>query len=375
MARRAGKRTDRPDAGRLKPRLKRWTLIAAALFGAALVAAAAPIAAIEAGCGRGAQPPESKPPLVADDGYRRAGGDSFLTYPEWYIVHAYADLAGVTARSSESAFDYAGSVSGFWTSLCRATAVARGMGPTTLDQRITNYVIGLSFTLEMAVQGLYERTIGALTVWSRGPERTPEDAINLRFLQAYAAFLEQTPWYRYPFGDELGRLWGEPWSGRSALRSAERRAALSLEYGFKALYAKAMGALAGYAPADLTMMSVVAGGRAGDAPGVEVLRELGEGQSLVRTPRYAAFTDILKIWARNGTAVAEIAGNRRILVTVIAPNGTSFEDADSRTVFALPIQSRPGWARTGYDVPVERLTALIAAIEAQGAAFEHAYDY
>ena len=84
----------------------------------------------------------------------------------------------------------------------------------THDQVTTDYIIGISFTAEMAIQGGYERTIGALTAWLRGPQRTPEDAFALRMLDDYAAFLQQTPWYEYPFGAELGRLWREvPRSG------------------------------------------------------------------------------------------------------------------------------------------------------------------
>ena len=39
---------------------------------------------------------------IADPKYRRAEGDSYLTYPEWYIVYTYADLAGVTRQSYKS---------------------------------------------------------------------------------------------------------------------------------------------------------------------------------------------------------------------------------------------------------------------------------
>jgi hypothetical protein len=44
-------------------------------------------------------------------------------------------------------------------------------------------------------------------------------------------------------------------------------------------------------------------------------------------------------------------------------------------LFAIPIQSRPGWRRLGLDVEVKKLTALIGEVERQGGEFEHAYDY
>ncbi len=357
--------------------MKRLAIAVGLLVLVTAVAAAVPIAAVETGCGRatGVAEPDVASAIVDAD-HRRAAGDSYLTYPEWFIVHAYADLAGVTRQSSESRYDYAQAITTFWGSLCRATATARAIGPVTADQRVTDYVIGLSFTLEMGLQGAYERTVGAATAWLRGPEKTAEDAFNQRFLDDYAAFLQQTPWYRYPFKDELVRFWREtPWSFRSPVRSAERRFALSLEYGAKALYAVAIGAMAGASPADLTIMTVIKGP---DGPGVDnvtLVRDLGDGTRLVRTPRYAAYTDILEAWAKGGTGVVEIAGNHRILTTVLAPQGATLHLPGSTPIFTIPIQSRPGWQRIGFDTEVPALTLAIQAAAAQGATFEHAYDY
>ena len=76
-----------------------------------------------------------------------------------------------------------------------------------------------------------------------------------------------------------------------------------------------------------------------------------------------------------GRTVEEIAGNRRILATVLVPAGTSLDAAGARQIFSLEIQARPGWRRIGLDIEVPQLTAVIAAVEARGAKFEHAYDY
>lgn len=357
--------------------LKRLLFAAAVLTGLLTLGAAVPVTTVELGCGRGAVAvaPEATP-LVQDSDYRRAEGDSYLTYPEWYIVHAYADLAAVTRHSSESAYDYGQPIGTFWRSLCQVTATARTVGPVTLDQRVTDYIIGLSFTLEMAVQGAYERTIGAVTAWTRGPAKTPEDAFNQRFLDDYAAFLRQTPWYRYPFKAELLRFWREtPWSFDAPARSLERRVALSTEYGIKGLYAVAIGSLAGFSPADLSIETVVTGPDAASVSGVALVRELGDGKRLVRTPRYEAYSDILRAWAKTDTAVVEIAGNARILLTVLAPIGTEIETAHATPIFRIPIQSKPGWERVGLDTQTPAIISVIRDVEARGVVFEHAYDY
>jgi hypothetical protein len=357
--------------------LRRVLIVLAAL----ICICAAPIAYVETSCrAPGGIVAEAPSPYAIDDpGYRRAEGDSYLSYPEWYIVHAYTDLAGVTRQSSESAFDYFASITGFWRSLCRATRAAGRVGPVTADQKTTNYIIGLSFTAEMAIIGAYERTIGAVTARLRGPRRTAEDEFALAFADDYAAFLQQTPWYRYPFAPQLLRFWRETPFGRgNRLRGVERRFALTLEYGGKAVYAVAIGALAGISPADLRIKSVVTPLSADDLaaePRITKIRDLPGGAELIETPRYQEYTEILRKLGARGRNVLEIAGNRRILATVLARTDANLATPGASELFAIPIQSRPGWRRLGLDVEVDKLTALIGEVERQGGEFEHAYDY
>jgi hypothetical protein len=318
---------------------------------------------------------------VDDPRYARAEGDSFLTYPEWYIVYAYSDLAGVTRASSESSFDYYRSVKGFWSSLCGARRASSSARPATQDQMITDYIIGSSFTAEMAVQGLYERTVGALTVAWRGSERTEEDKFNQALLDDYAKFLEQTPWYRYPFADKLSALWNDvPFE--PSLRSVERRFSLSLQYGVKSVYAKAIEALAGLSPADLEIGSVVLAPAAQALPADARIRSVREVRSndgrqgvLMITPRYREFTSIIREIGAKGLSFGEIAGNTRILTTVLVPPGELPLSDGAKPIFETDVQSMPGWRRVGYDTEVTVVAALPARVEASGARFEHAYDY
>lgn len=362
--------------------MSRWRGLkwAAAAFVLVVAASASPIAYVETQC-RVDQPAAEAAPSafgIVDAGYRRAEGDSYMSFPEWYIVYAYADLAGVTRQASESSFDYLASIFGFWRSLCHSTQAAGRVGPVSVDQRVTDYIIGVSFTWEMAVIGGWERTIGALTAWIRGPSRTAEDDFALAVADDYAAFLQQTPWYNYPFWPQLRRFWSEtPFARGSWVRSAERRVALTLEYGGKGLYAKGIGWLAGIAPADLRLRSVVEGLTDEDIaaePRIQRIRDLGNNAVLIETPRYQEFTEILIKLAERGRRVLEIAGNHHILTTVVAPASVKI-DAGAPELFAIPIQSQQGWRRLGYDVETSRLSEHILAVIKQGARFEHAYDY
>ncbi|MBS0241699.1 MAG: hypothetical protein JSS20_05935, partial [Proteobacteria bacterium] len=134
---------------------------------------------------------------------RRDAVNTYLTYPEWSIVHAYEDLAGIMRSGSESDFDYFGHVSRFWSSLCQLKRKVAGIGPVSFDYNSMLYTIGLSFTAEMLVQGLYEKSLGRITAIIGGKAKTSEDAFALAVADDYAKFLHQVPWYEYPFGATL----------------------------------------------------------------------------------------------------------------------------------------------------------------------------
>jgi hypothetical protein len=243
------------------------------------------------------------------------------------------------------------------------------------------YTIGWSFTAELAIKGVYEETVGRLFEWSRGPEPTAEDAFVAADATAYARFLHQTPWYAYPFASRLDAFWREtPWGGRHLARKLERRTVVSAEYGVKAVY----GALIGWASAtalgdaDLEIHTVVAGLQPDDLAedtAIRVVRSLGNQRMLIRTPRYQAYTDVLVGLARRGRQVVEIAGNDRILMTVLLPPVTVPVPPGAIQLFVVPVQSGTSRRRLGLDVEVERLTPVIRWLEASGAVIEHVYDY
>ncbi len=362
--------------------MRRWARLVAIGLLVLAVLLAIPILWIENACT--ASPDRlfrSRPPLVTERGYARRESDSYLSFPEWHIVYAYEDLAGVLHGGDESQFAYGRQIAGFWRSLCRLTRVVTARSDVGTDTKIMLYTIGWSFTAELAIKGAYEKTVGHAFEWLRGPGKTAEDAFAARDMQAYAQFLRQTPWYEYPFGWRLLAFWrGTPLRGDGLPRKLERRAVVTVEYGTKAIY----GAIIRYASAtalgasDLEIQTVMVGLEPADAvrePSIKIVRDLGGGRTLIRTPRYQAYTDLLVRLARRGRDIAEIAGNHRILVTVLAPKRPLPSLADATELFEAPIQSRPDRRRVGLDVAVEHLAAAIRALEGAGATIEHIYDY
>ena len=96
------------------------------------------------------------------------------------------------------------------------------------------HVIGVSFTAELVLKAIYEETFGRVFALLRGPVKTGQDLYAAEMAADYAAFLQQTPWYKYDFRKANDALWAKP---VDSLRGQERRLALGLEWRGKAAYA------------------------------------------------------------------------------------------------------------------------------------------
>ncbi len=356
----------------------KWLKRIAATLVIAVIACAIPILWVETQCiGRLPKAQSTYQPILPSE-HRRNLVDTYLTYPEWSIVHAYEDFAGVVKQKSESEFRYIESIRGVWSNLCEVSAIADSKGAITTDIKATLYIIGISFAGEMGVKGAYETTIGKVTEWIRGSSRTAEDEFALKVAEDYAKFLQQTPWYEFPFGATLSRFWSDtPFSGGNYIRKIERRFALSMEYGVKAVYAKLIAQAAALAPALLTLRSVLVLDDADIAAvnNIKLIDKRADGYMIVETPRYRAFTNILRGLAERGRNFVEIAGNDEVFVTVVAPDKFSLKADGAKQLFSVPIQPRPGWTRRGISLPVKELAAFMRDMKAQGVEFEHVYDY
>jgi hypothetical protein len=354
----------------------RWTKRFLGFVAVIVVLALAPIFWVETSCFSERKTGGESTSRLQSQFYRPEV-NSYLTYPEWSIVHAYEDLAAIMRQTSASDFPYWSRSGNYWSSLCNIVGYASEKGTVSTEYRSMLYIIGVSFSAEMIVKGLYEQTIGRLTVWLRGDEKTAEDRFALQVADEYAAFLRQTPWYEFPFADRLSEFWSTvPFDSSSWLRAAERRLALTLEYGGKAIYAKGIGALAAAAPADLRIRSVVTGGDPSAVGGVQIIEALDDGQAaIIETPRYAEFTQIIRDLASAGLSFSEIAGNDDIMVAVLTPVAEPVGFNAAKPLFSVPVAARPGWQRVMMSVPVGSLTEMMRTLDAGRAEVEHVYDY
>lgn len=312
-------------------------------------------------------------------GYARSASSTYLTLPEWYIVYSTEEYASFVRSRAPSRFPHFAAVRQYWRYYKEACRVTKRVYPFDAGAHLMLGVIGLSFSIENAVKGGYENTIGVVTE-GIGFYHTEEDVFARKTAREYAAFMHTVPWYEFPFAGKLKALWTEtPLWGLDVVRKWERRFALSAEYALKAAYAGLIrwGTGAVYRPEDLVIHAwiddasdrIFADGR------IRMIKAVTPGSYIVTIPRYEAFTQIVVALARQGVRFRDFAGNDAILLTAIAPQGWDERLRAGELLFSETLLTNPGAKRIGVKVPVTSLHAILAELPRRGVTIEHLYDY
>lgn len=319
---------------------------------------------------------------VTPEADRRGEDQTFLTYPEWFLVYSpdeYADFLADDRPPSE--FPYLGHLRQFWQAY-RALAERTSQSyPFNGEYHTMIGVIGVSTSVEYGIKAAYELMVGRLTEATRGPRPTAEDLLSAEVARDYVAFLDRQPWYEYDYGARLRQLWTDtPWTGPDLLRKWERRYFLTSEFAAKALYAKLIGWGAASSfdkpkPETVALVSGLPDGAPLPAD-VRLVERRADGL-LLALPRYQPFTAASLSLAKRGGRFIEIAGNREaILVTALAPSDwTPPAGWPHELLFRQPVLTRPAQHRIAVAVPVAELSPLVERLATEPLALEHVYDY
>ncbi|MFT3897872.1 MAG: hypothetical protein QM719_09280 [Thermomonas sp.] len=310
---------------------------------------------------------------------QRTPDQTFLTFPEWFLVFSPAEYADMLRDDQPAdAFPFFGHVAQFWKAYARVIGATRAY-PFNGEYHTMIVVIGVSTTVEYAIKGAYETLFGRLSALTASPNATPEDRLATEQARAYVDFIRIEPWYKFDFVAPLKRLWTEvPWTGPHLLRKWERRYLLTSEWMVKAAYAALIKRATGStfdAPKPTTLAVVHGLADVGNGlPDMQVLKH-GDKLSLLSLPRYQPFTDHAIALAKQGIDFDEIAGNHgTILVSLIVPTSREV-DPRAPILIRQPIVTRPGFERRVLQVPVPRLADTLRMHASAGDAIEHVFDY
>jgi hypothetical protein len=311
--------------------------------------------------------------------YQREEVATYLSLPEWYIVYNTDEYARSLTSHPPSGFSYLGSIRQYWRyygAVCDATKEAY---PFSAGNHVMLGVLGSSFSIEYALKGLYENTVGRLTEWLAGHD-TPEDVFARNTATEYGAFMHTVPFYEFPFGAKIVALWNEvPAMGPHMIRKWERRLALTSEYGIKAVYSAfiGLGSNAAYGEQDLRIHATIenAGAQIYASGDVKRVKVGHGGATIVTLPRYEAFTAQMLTLLRQGVRFLDIAGNDEILMTVLAPSAWTARELQIPVLLDETLLTDGATRRIALKVPIRRLHVVAPQIQRRGGSIEHLYDY
>lgn len=310
----------------------------------------------------------------------RPPDQTFLTYPEWFLVFSPAEQADYFKNHTSTTFPYMKHVDQMWGGYGVVYDQIKGNFPFNTGYHVMIMVIAGSTTVEYSIKSFYETIIGRITDTSPNEEMTAEDMFNAGYEYNYVKFIDELPWYEYDFNHQLKTLWSNTsLNGPHLLRKLERRYYLTTELLVKSGYGWliGLGTKSAYETASLQTAVVMEKLPAGlDTTGfVHHLKILPNGMMLANLPRYAQFNTSVNKLAEKGVVFNEIAGNKGAIMLTVLTNEPAIQTGNCKVLFIQPIVTKPGLIRIAIVTTVGNLSTVVKTLLDDKVTIEHVYDY
>jgi hypothetical protein len=300
----------------------------------------------------------NKNPKTPKDDVRPAD-QTFLTFPEWYLVFSPEEQANYFKRQTATSFPFMSHTRQIWESYHIVNNQIKGNFPPNNGYHFMIWVIGTSASIEYSIKAWYEKIIGRIT--DTYTPITDEDKFNAKFTDEYVTFIKDRPWYEFDFKLRLKNLWTESsFIGENFFRKMERKYILTSELLVKWGYGKliGLGTKQVYDEALPTTAVVLA------------------DDTIINLPRYDKFNKAITEHSKQGKSFKEIAGNNSaILLTVLMPTNRHMKFENTQTVFTQPISSDTSNQRIALAIPVGQLNGLLTQLDKEKIKIEHIFDY
>lgn len=300
----------------------------------------------------------NKNPITAKTDVRPAD-QTFLTFPEWYLVFSPEEQASYFKHTTATTFPYMSHTRQIWESYHIVNNQIKGNFPENPGYHFMIWVIGSSASIEYSIKSWYEVLVGRITDTEQ--VISAEDQFNAEYTQDYVTFIKDRPWYEFNFKNQLNKLWTDtPYYGDHFFRKMERRYILTSELLVKWSYGKLIG---------LGTQQVYEEA----LPTTTVITTDGKIHNL---PRYDKFSPAVMQLAKEGKAFKEIAGNNSaILLSILIPNSSEAKFDNAQVIFTQPITSQPNIKRIALAVPVTQLNSLLLQLDSKKIIVEHVFDF
>lgn len=290
----------------------------------------------------------------------RPADQTFLTYPEWFLVFSPEEQANYFKQHTASTLSFKSHTRQIWESYKIVNDQIKDNFPTNTGYHFMIWVIGTSATVEYEIKALYETLVGRIT--DTGIPLTDEDKFNAVFTQDYVDFIKDRPWYEFDFKTRLKTLWtGTSFFDSHFLRKLDRKYLLTSELLVKTVYGKLIGL----------------GTKQVYEEAVPTTAVILENDSLVYLPRYDQFANAAVELAKKGHTFKEIAGNTSaILLTALADTENNRLPTIGKLIFTQPLTSHSQTDRLAVTIPVSQLHEILLQLDVKrDIKIEHVFDY
>lgn len=315
--------------------------------------------------------------ILTPEADRRLADQTYLTFPEWFLVYSPEEQAEFFRKESSTNYSYQSQVNQFWDSYRIIKKNLEGKYPYNEEYHTMIGVIGASTELEYDMKSWYETAIGRVTQTST---LTDEDIFTQKYTAEYADFLNTAAWYDFDYNEQLKDLWTETsFLGWNMHRKLERKYLLTSEFLLKIAYAELIKygsqSMYGEIPTTTVIVTDSLTESMKKNATIDVLSSSEDGH-VIRIPRYTAFMHTATDIALEDVNIIEVAGNKSaILTTVIAPTDQPFDPKTCRALFAQKLSNNNDLHRVAICTPINQLCGFIRFCEKNGIEIEHIYDF
>lgn len=306
----------------------------------------------------------------------RAPDQTFLTFPEWYLVFSPEEQAKYFESTTATTFPYMIHTKQIWDGYKIVNDQIKDNFPVNTGYHFMIWVIGTSTSLEYIIKACYETIIGRIT--DTRQVITDEDRFAAKYTQEYVTFIKDRPWYEFEFQKRLQSFWTTTaLFGDNFLRKIERRYFITTELIAKLIYGKliGLGTSVVYEEALMTT-AVIVNSATKENLHYTTVKHFPDSSMLMYLPRYDKFNAAISELAKNGCSFKEIAGNNSaILLTVIVPDNYSISLNNVQILFRQTFPSNPRSQRIALVIPVPQLNALLKQLDSSKITVEHVFDY
>jgi FAD/FMN-containing dehydrogenase/SAM-dependent methyltransferase len=322
--------------------------------------------------------------LILDSEYSRPQIQTYLTAPEWQNVRAAQRYAAFVEKEPAYRYPYFSEIGGFWKTYGKSWHAAQQqkgfIDVAVSEYNLMNLFVGTSMTLEYGTKGLIAAPFALIdkalnTNKSRANKASsPSDRERVRSLKEYGNYIENTPFYKYPYFKDIGSYWSTYATENKTLGSRIKGlfvgTGMTVEYTLKGLLAAPMSYFYGsetIKEAETTHLIVLDQENVIETidSNIVVLEKCPEtGFKHVEIPRYMHFTKIMSKIAKNShVSCINIAGHDKIQIDVKSPKGISHTYVGAKVLYEIPAPTDLKYTHVALEVYVSDLCEVIRTLE------------